>query len=229
MVVLVGLATPEAVGTLLALPEGRDYDEIVVWAPHVAAALAGEGIKAVRVIQFGYDPAIYHPPSAPLEVRWDVAMIGQHYPSRFPYVEALAAQRLTVSGLGWTRAAAGTVLAGKVGDSSFDGPETCRIYWSSAFGLNPLAPWNIPAHNMRSFEVPASGAVLISQRTPDHLRLFGEHGAVLVESPAEARDAVKALLCDPPRREAVSARGVERVAPHTYDSRVAELLAGIPR
>ena len=207
----------------------REYDQVVVWAPHVAEALATHRMRRVRVIPFGYDPMIYQPPPAPIEPAWDVAMVGQHYPTRLSYVEVLADRRLFVSGLGWTRAAAGTALAGRVGDASFGGPETCRVYWSSLFGLNPLAPSNLPAHNMRTFEVPASGAAMISQRTPDHLRIFGEGAAVLVDSPAEARDAVAALLRDPARRDAITACGVERVAPHTYDARVAELLDGISR
>jgi len=140
------------------------------------------------------------------------------------HAEALAEFDLFVSGRGWTRATRRGPLAGLVSDKSFPGDETCRLYWRSAIGLNILADWNVPAHNMRTFEVPAAGTAMVATRTPDHERLFGSDGAVLVSDPGEAREAVHSLLADPERLATIASEGRRRVKTHTYAARLRTLL-----
>jgi hypothetical protein len=65
---------------------------------------------------------------------------------------------------------------------------------------------------------------MVATRTPEHEALFGEDGALLVDSPEEASEAVRALLADPGRREQVARTGRERVEPHTYANRMREIL-----
>lgn len=200
------------------------YDEVLVWAEHVREALTAVGVRSVRVIPFGYDPAFYRPTER-AHRRWDVALVGQCYPERLRYAEALSEFNLFVSGLGWIRAARGGPLAGRVSETSFPGDETCRLYWRSALGLNVLADSNVPAHNMRTFELPATGTAMVATWTPEHYKLFGTNGAVLVSEPGEARDAVRDLLADPDRLAEIAAEGRRRVEPHTYAARLGTLLA----
>lgn len=200
------------------------YDEVIVWASHVAQALHEYGVSQLRVIPFAYDPDVYRPPIKPVDAKWEVSLIGQCYPGRLEYAEAFADRSLFVSGLGWSRAANGTPLAGRVANRSFTGTETCRLYWSSEVSLNILHDANVPAHNMRTFEIPATGTVMVATRTPEHVALLGEDGAVLVSDPKEARDAVLGLLHDPDRRRRIAALGQSRIAPHTYARRMADLL-----
>jgi len=78
---------------------------------------------------------------------------------------------------------------------------------------------------MRTFEIPASRTVMIATRTPQHEALYGEEGAVLVDTPGEARSALLALAEDPERRESIAWEGHRRIAQHTYVERMASLLA----
>jgi spore maturation protein CgeB len=210
---------PQIVDSLAA------YDEVLIWGEHVRDALVAAGVSSVRVVPFGYDPTVYRPPDAPSPHRWEIAVIGQSYPERMRYAEALAEFDLLISGKGWTRAVKQGPLRGRASDESFMGDETCRLYWRSAIGLNILANWNVPAHNMRTFEVPATGTVMVGTQTPEHKAIFGSEGAVLVSGPAEAREAVRTLLADPDRLAAIGAEGRRRVEPHTYASRLRTLLA----
>lgn len=41
--------------------------------------------------------------------------------------------------------------------------------------LNLLRKHNFLSHNMRSFEIPASGGIMLSERTPEHLSFFSEN------------------------------------------------------
>jgi spore maturation protein CgeB len=204
----------------------REYDEVVVWGDHVAERLVDAGVERTRVIPFGYDDAVYRPPSTPPPERyWDAAMIGQCYERRVRFLEPLADRRVLISGTGWTRCVRGGPLEGRVSDRTYPGAEVCSIYWRSAIGLNILEESNIPATNMRSFEIPASGTAMVVTRTPVHERLFGDDGAVLVDAPEEMAEAVRDLLQDEDRLRVVARRGLECVRPHTYAARMATLLA----
>lgn len=202
----------------------REYDEVIVWGEPLQEALSARELERVRVVRFAYDPEIYRPPDRRHPRRWDAVLIGQHYPERLRAVETLVHHNVLVSGAGWPQAAAGGPLDGRVSSKSYSGTETCALYWSAAAGVNILAAPNVPSHNMRSFELPASGTPMIATRTPVHEELFGEDGAMLVSSPDEVRAALEALLQDDELRRSVGRRGREAVEPHTYDARIAEIL-----
>jgi spore maturation protein CgeB len=205
---------------LMALPR---YDEVVVWGEHVAEKLAGQGIRC-RVVPFGYDPATYTPPDGDVARRYDAILVGQRYDVREAFVRRLTDLRLFVSGAGWDAARDEDVRRVAV-TRTYSGPEISKMYGESAFGLNILSPWNVPAHNMRTFEVPATGTPMVVTRTPEHERLFGEDGAVLVDEPAEARSRILDLLADEDELRRMGERGRQRVAPFTYARRMEELLA----
>jgi spore maturation protein CgeB len=200
------------------------YDEVVVWSDVLADPLRLEGIKRVRVVPFAYDPYVYRTPPEPVRHTWDTVLLGQCYPERVPYPEIFADRRILVSGSGWVNAARGGPLDGRVNGSTLDAKKTCATYWQSATALNVLSVANLPAHNMRTFEIPASGTLMIANRTPEHVDLLGEDGAVLVDSPDEARDRVLQLLKEPELLHQVAGLGRARVLPHTYASRLKEII-----
>jgi spore maturation protein CgeB len=200
----------------------RVYDEVLIWGDHVATELRERDVRA-RVVPFGYDPATYAPPASRPSRVHDIVMVGQRYIEREAFVRALADLRVFVSGVGWDAALTPQVRA-VAGTQRYSGTEICQLYWSSALALNSLAPWNVPAHNMRTFEIPATGTPMIATRTPEHERIFGEDGAVLVSDPDEARSRVLKLLEDEEALRRIGDRGRMCVAGHTYAARMAELL-----
>jgi glycosyltransferase involved in cell wall biosynthesis len=199
------------------------YDEVVVWADRVAEGLGRLGISS-RVVPFGYDPTAYAPPRDRVASRYDVVLVGQRYDVRESFVQPLTDLRLLVSGVGWDAAQTDAVRR-IAATRTYAAPEICRLYAHAAFGLNILGPWNLPAHNMRTFEIPATGTAMVVTRTPEHEQLFGEDGAVLVDDPAEARARILDLLADEDELHRVGERGRERIAPFTYARRMEELLA----
>lgn len=199
------------------------YDEVVVWGDRVAEGLGELGISS-RVVPFGYDPSSYGPPRRRLTPHYDAVLVGQRYDAREAFVEPLTDLRLLVSGVGWHDARADAVRR-LVATRTYSAAEINDLYAASAFGLNILSPWNLTAHNMRTFEIPATGTAMVATRTPEHERLFGDDGAVLVEEPAEARARILELLADDGALRRLGERGRECIEPFTYARRMQELLA----
>jgi spore maturation protein CgeB len=83
------------------------------------------------------------------------------------------------------------------------------------------------AVNQRVFDVPASGAFLLTDRRAQLERLFEPGREIaLYESPEEAQELLARYLADEPARRRLAEAGRARVlADHTYEHRLAALLA----
>jgi spore maturation protein CgeB len=105
------------------------------------------------------------------------------------------------------------------------GSEFARIVGESAVSLNLLRSQNAGAHNMRTFEIPAMGGVMLTTRSEEQQELFPDGDAALMFSnPDELRSGVERLLADSQLRQRLRIEGVRRAAAHTYDARAAKLL-----
>jgi spore maturation protein CgeB len=66
------------------------------------------------------------------------------------------------------------------------GPRYGLEFWTIlnkyAIQLNLLRPHNLDSHNMRSFDVPGSGGIMLAPRTPDHQTYFTEFSEIFLFS-----------------------------------------------
>jgi hypothetical protein len=143
------------------------------------------------------------------------------------WLSELIGLRLALSGPRWRRLTAGTPLAAAVQPDRHWGRDAARLYWSSRVGVNILDPQNLIGHNMRTWELPATGTASVATRTHDHEALFGGGGALLVERPAQLRPAVERLLADRAERQAVGRAGLEAVRDGTWRARARELAEAV--
>ncbi len=201
------------------------YDLVVVWCTPLAAALADVGVRRRAVVPFGYDSAEFARAGSSDIPRFDVAFVGSASPHRLRWIAELAGLELALTGPRWRREARGTPLAAAVLPGARWGAGAAAVYRSARVGINVLDPQNLIGHNMRTWELPATGRPAVMTRTPDHERLFANGGAVLVEKPEELRSAVQRLLADPEERERIGRLGYDAVRAGTYERRARELVS----
>jgi spore maturation protein CgeB len=200
------------------------YDLVLVWCSDLAHQLDAVGLRRpAEVLPFGYDPELFAPAPAGTVPQFDVAFVGSGSPHRLEWLRALSDLRLALTGPRWRRLTRGTSLARGVLPGRHWGRGAARVYWSARVGVNILDPQNLIGHNMRTWELPATGRASVVTRTPDHEDLFGGGGALLVERPEELRGAVDRLLADPVEREAVGRAGRAAVQHGTWQARGREL------
>jgi spore maturation protein CgeB len=87
---------------------------------------------------------------------------------------------------------------------------------------------NRDEHVMRTFELPAMGACMLTEDTTDHREIFGEDGEAVsyFHTPDEMVDKLRWLLThdDERRRLADAARRVITRGHHTYRDRLEAML-----
>ncbi len=182
------------------------------------------GVRDVRYLPFGWDPALWFPERLAGRVV-DVLFVGGAEPERVPFLLALRQAGLSVQvyGSGWERYRDVRPLSGGQADVT----TVRRATTSCRLALCLVRHRNRDGHVMRTFEIPATGACILAEDTDEHRELLGE-GAPLFGSPGELVERARGLLGDDGRRRAVATTVSARIADggHRYADRLDTLLAG---
>jgi spore maturation protein CgeB len=168
-----------------------------------------------------------HFPASELDptLQHSVTFVGSHDATRAELLESIADLPLRVYGNAWNRLSRDSKLRDKVVHRSIFDHELRRVVTSSAVSLNILRRQNAGAHNMRSFELPAMGATMVTSRSREQAEWFPEREACLMyDDKAELRKSVESLLDDPRARQQLRAAALQRARSHTYLERARNLL-----
>ncbi|WP_144037636.1 glycosyltransferase [Sphingopyxis sp. KK2] len=111
------------------------------------------------------------------------------------------------------------------------GVDMLRILRRYRFQLNMFRPHNEGSHNLRSFEVPAVGGILLAPDSPEHRSFFAaDRDALYFSSPAEMLAQAQKLLAMPAVEAGVvrsaARRRVVEIGSH-FDDRARAMLAAI--
>jgi spore maturation protein CgeB len=102
--------------------------------------------------------------------------------------------------------------------------EIPAILGSSTIGLNILRPQNELGHNIRTFEIPATGTLMLSERSQELLNLFEEdREAVYFSTPNELLEKVNYLLQNSTLINSIAESGYKKALNHTIADRVLEV------
>ena len=209
----------------------RFCDRVTVSTPAWVEPFRKLGAERVHYLPFAADTGLYAAArAADATPRWEVGFVGTWRPEREAVLEGFKEFALAVWGGGYWKARSnphGTVRARWTGHEAV-GSAMAGACAQTAVMLNILDPITWPGPNMRSFELPACRAFVLSQRSPAILELFREGEDIeCFDSLDEARDKVRHYIARPEERRRIAANAYDRVVlgGHTYDDRVTTLLA----
>jgi spore maturation protein CgeB len=173
--------------------------------------------ERVTLTTQGYDSNVHFPRGEAAARRREVAFVGLAEPDRERCVEALLRAGIPVrlAGRGWGRLCgewAGNPLLQFVGNGLF-GDAYARLLSECWVGLGLLSKRFPELHTTRTFEIPACGAILATERTADTERFFGPDEVVFFDSHAQLAERLKQLFATAADAElsALATAGHERV------------------
>lgn len=204
------------------------FDVYCIWSLSIAKKLEEVGCKKVIYLPFGYDN-VFHAANK-LSIK--------NYPSGVSFIgswdkdrENLLTQLMEVGvdvniyGNNWNRAARSFLFKNSVVHGSVFGQKMANIMATSAVCLNPMRMQNRGAHNMRTFEIPAMGGLMLTARTEEQNTFFPENEACFMyDNIEELGEKIDYIIRNNQKAEEVRARGVELVTNHSYTNRVEFLL-----
>jgi len=162
---------------LLSLPY---YDTFFIWNKKLIPVLQGAG--ACRAVYFPFYPELQNFPAvktliAAAEKKYDVSFVGAWDKKREDYLTHLILHlpkvKLVIAGPLWLEmldeesALRSCILA-----SALNFEEMILLFAHSKICLNILKEQNANSHNMRTFEVPASGSFLLAEYSREQDEFF---------------------------------------------------------
>ena len=108
------------------------------------------------------------------------------------------------------------------------GDVVAAIYRGATIALNILNPENVPAHNMRTFEIPPCRTLMLTEHT-DEIGEFFRPGrdCLTASTPDEFRADAERVLARPELARAIAHSGWHASPPYTYEARLRPLLDGL--
>ena len=205
------------------------YDVYFTWSRSLVKQVAEKTHKRTAYLPFGYDPESHHSPRGVVpEVSETVCFIGSWDEQREELLSQLTDFKLVILGSAWNRLKRRSALRRFVAGGAVGGEDFCRPIAMAAACLNILRPQNRGAHNMRTFEIPAAGGLMVTSRTGEQEGFFPDGDAsFMFDDVAELRERLRTCLKDRALASRVRERGRARVAEHSYDARARSVLAEI--
>lgn len=209
----------------------RNYDLYGTYSVRIAAALKTEYGVESAVIPFGFDDHITPDLSAQQRVKGKFIFAGAYDRHRASLMERLVPDNILI--FGDAKWATRTSLASR-SKQWFTGRALVNQDYADAIAaadgmFNFLREQNIQeqSHNMRSFEVPGYGGVLISHRTEEQLAFFEEDKeAIYFDSLEELNDKLHFLKQHPQEIQKIKSMARQRSvrSGYTYTDRAKTLL-----
>ena len=188
--------------------------------------------QSIHLSSQGYHADIHRPLVPFPEKRDEVAFAGLAEPDRFAVVKALLDAGLPVrlAGFGWKRFVEEHSSSSLtfVGDS-ISGEDYARFLSSALFSPG-LVSKNFPElHTTRTFEIPACGTALLTERNAETSSFFSDDEAIFFGSLPEMIERIRYFLGRRDELERISEAGRRRVEKdgRSYDGLLGEVIAEI--
>jgi spore maturation protein CgeB len=208
------------------------YDLYICTKKAIMADVQRYGCTNVKFLPFGFKPSVHFPEkpvTAEEKARFtsDIVFIGGCDRDRIPFFEtlvrALPSAKLHLYGGYWDRHATlrhyhhGIVL----------GRDYRLALGGTKIAINLVRRANRDGHVMRTFEVPACGAFMMTERTEEHREIFEEdRDTVFFGSIDEAIEKIRYYLEHNAERICIAQNGYNKIVngTNTYTNRVREIL-----
>ncbi|MCX5720883.1 MAG: glycosyltransferase [Nitrospirae bacterium] len=202
------------------------YDFYFTWSRHVASKLEKQGCKRVVYLPFGYDSDFHRPPSEPVAIiPGRVTFVGAWDPERESILTELADYDLRIFGNNWDRVSKNSPLFQRIVPRNIYGEDLSRVMYSSSVCLNLLRAQNVGAHNMRTFEIPAMGGLMLATRSDEQHEFFPEEaGSLMFADIKDLRGKLDRAIGDESLARRIRDRGAELVQRHSYTERARDLI-----
>lgn len=193
------------------------FDRVIVYAKELVDMFGRMGARHVVPLGFAADPDLHQPyiGQGHDDLRSvDVSFIGNWRPEREAFLEQLADFNLLIWGSSYwnTRTRPRSPLRKRWAGHPAKGIELARAVATSKISLNILGPISWPGPNMRTFELPACEAFVLSERQPGVMEYFKEDFSITCYSSLEdARKKIDYYLHDEVKRKRIARAGYETV------------------
>jgi spore maturation protein CgeB len=210
----------------------RSVDHYFVWSNSLVERARTAGARSASYLGFAVDPDFCFPDESTARSRErfaaDVSFVGNWDPRREAWLEPLARTGVALAiwgGPDWEKRCVSALLRNAWRGDFAVGADFRRAVIGGRLSINILREQNREAENMRTYEIPACGAVMIGDYSPTSERLF-PHGkcAFYAGTPQGLADQLKGWLADEERLALMRTAALQASSQQLYVNRAVEIV-----
>jgi spore maturation protein CgeB len=208
----------------------KEYDLVVTFARLLIPVYYQMGAKRVYRLPFAYDPEIHKPVTLNDSERdiftSSISYLGAWGFFQQQWLEPLLPYGLKIFGGLWHNLPFRHPLRSCVNLYRGWGEEMAKVCAGSQIVVNLMRAEHACAHSMKTFEIPACGGFMLTNRTEEQKEFFQEDTeAVYFDTQNELIDRVNFYLANSNARDRIREAGIRAAMLHTYLERARELLS----
>ncbi|RME61152.1 hypothetical protein D6779_00585 [Candidatus Parcubacteria bacterium] len=211
-----------------ALPE---YRTVFTFSKALVPVFFQMGARDVRWLPFACDPVLQRPVGSMRDYECNIAYLGCWGPLQEQWLMPMAEKGLHIYGSGWDRLGRGSPLRECWRPGKGMGHDMPAAIAGAKIVFNIVRAEHGCAHSMKTFEIPACGGFMITNRTDEQACFLEDRKeAVFFDSAQEAMDAVEYYLRHESERRLIARQAFKKMAQMTYQARAAEMFRylGVP-
>jgi spore maturation protein CgeB len=173
-------------------------------------------------LPFAHDETIHKKLNFSYDDSYDLSFVGTADKERYNFLKKLSNYTILVAGNGWKnfKQLENVTYIGAVNTK-----KSAEVIKKSTISLNILRKQNYSSHNMRTFEIPAMGGLMLTKRSKEQNNFFRENKECLMyEDFKELNSKIKMILKDKKKFFKIQNNGYKVSKKYTYLSRVKHIL-----
>ncbi len=201
------------------------YDAHFSWNKQLIPTFENAGAKKVYYLPFAYDPLLHHPLRTDVSnVQYDAIFVGTYTPERDRLLGKLEHCDIRIVGNGWHQAK--FVPKDRILSDALYGEDAVRVLGLGVCSINILRAQNATSHNMRTFEIPATGHTMLTTRSAEQSEWFIEGEQMeCFSTQQELLTKIQTLASRRKYAAAIAKNGYERVREETYEKRARTMIS----
>jgi spore maturation protein CgeB len=216
------------------------YTCFLSWSKMLIPALESAGAPHACYFPFAYDETIFDVDKTVQELDakrydFDVCFVGTWEPEREEWLSVIAEKLPTINlgvwGNGWREQCSSEPLKRHLCGNAVYNSSLVKIFQQTKIVLNFIRKQNITSHNIRTFEVPATGAFLLTQRTYEQAELlFTEDKHIgCFSTPEELISKIRFFVQNSSIRASISQQGHHHVKTYRLSYQLKKFLDHCPK
>jgi spore maturation protein CgeB len=173
-------------------------------------------------LPFAHDPAIHIRQKLFHKHLYDISFIGTADKERYNIIRQLKDYKIVIGGNGWDRY---KQLKNVVYLGAINTQLSANVIRKSTISLNLLRKQNYGSHNMRTFEIPAMGGLMLTKRSTEQNLFFKENvDCLMYGNFKDLNNKIKLVLNNKSKFEKIKNNGHKLSKKYTYLLNVRKIL-----
>ncbi len=194
------------------------FDYFCIWSKSIIKKIKKiKNNKNIIYLPFGYDEFFHIKGKKNNKYSQTINFIGSYDQQREKILKSIKKKELLIAGNGWKN-------INNLGKPIFEN-ELNSIIYSSLISINILREQNKGSHNMRTFEIPAMGGLMLTTRSKEQNLFFKEYkDCLMYNSKRELNQKIEYIIKNKKKLNTMRKNAFKKSKKHTYTKRSIYLL-----